>query len=456
MRTIYLDHNSTTPILPEVAASIARCHAEGHANPASQHGPGRRARQIIEDARERIAQLLGANTAGEHADRLIFTSGGTEANNLAMFGLAGESSGHLAVSAIEHPSVLAPAELLESRGWQVSRLPVDQHGVVQIGELIEVLSAPGFTGGSVSTPQRNADRSQIRSEPTPPADVLTSSQGLAPRQSRGLKETALTAVVQQSRGLEPSESKLTLIALMLGNNETGVLQPVGKLAEICAPYGVFLHTDAVQAVGKIPIDFRRLGAATLAFTAHKFHGPRGIGGLLVRSDVELRPLMFGGFQQAGLRPGTEDVALIVGLLTALEISHNDLTDRAARLSTLRDAFETKLRALLPEVAIHGDRVERLPHTSNVAFVGLDRRALVMALDLEGIACSTGSACASGSSEPSPVLMAMGLTEAMVASSLRFSFGTTTTAADIEEASERIVRVCLRLRSNSKNISGFVT
>jgi cysteine desulfurase len=202
----------------------------------------------------------------------------------------------------------------------------------------------------------------------------------------------------------------------------------------------------VQVVGKLPIDFAALGTATLAFSAHKFHGPRGIGGLLVRGEVELQPLLHGGFQQAGLRPGTEPVALIAGMHKALEIWNRDCEERRRRMTALRDRFEAGLLARIPSTIINGAIAERLPHTSNVSFPGFDRRALAMALDLEGVACSTGSACASGSSEPSPVLIAMGLPASVVAGSLRFSLGATTTEAEIDGAIERIVSVVDRLRS----------
>jgi cysteine desulfurase len=376
---VYLDHNSTTPVLPEVVEHMAECYAAGYGNAASQHDPGRRARRIVESAREAIGTVLGANLSGRRADRLIFTSGGTEANNLALFGLAGDRRGKLFASGIEHPSVAEPANVLARRGWELRPLGVDGRGVVALDEL-------------------------------------------------------------KFDGLSPA-----VATLMLGNNETGVLQPVAEAARICRASGVLLHTDAVQVVGKLPIDFGKLDAATMAFSAHKFHGPRGIGALLVRGDVDLSPLLYGGFQQAGLRPGTEPVALVAGMKRALEIWEREFVARENRMTTLRDRFESALQTRLAGVVINGAQAPRLPHTSNVSFRGLDRRAMAMALDLEGVACSTGSACASGSSEPSPVLLAMGLPEEVVEGSLRFSLGATTSDDEIDLAVERVIRVVSRLR-----------
>jgi cysteine desulfurase len=383
---IFLDYNSTTPLLDEVADSMSECYARGYGNPASQHGVGRQSRRLVEDAREAIAGLLGACLTGRRPDRLIFTSGGTEANNLALLGLAGDRRGRLFVSAIEHPSVVGPAEFLARHDWRVERVPADPTGAVQIDRFRDLVTGdrPAFA------------------------------------------------------------------ALMLGNNETGVLQPVEDLATTCNEQGMPLHTDAVQVVGKLPVDFTRLGAGTLAFSAHKFHGPRGIGGLLVRGDIELQPILHGGFQQGGLRPGTEPTPLIVGMGKALEIWRREADERLHRMTTLRDRFEAELRERIPDVVINGVAAARLPHTSNVSFPGLDRRALAMALDLEGVACSTGSACASGSSEPSPVLIAMGLADDMVAGSLRFSLGATTTQEEIDAAIERIVAVVDRLPAHNRH------
>lgn len=401
-RLIYLDHNATTPVLPEVVEAMRACYEEPYLNPASQHEYGRRARRTLEAARERIAELLGAKTTGIDADQVLFTSGGTEANNLAVRGLLASRMGrlrrdpplsgavdstesrlaesvHLIVSLLEHPSIAALADELASQGVQVDRLTANSDGVLQAAELSKLLR-PGTR----------------------------------------------------------------LLAAMLGQNETGVLQPIAELATTCAKHNVLVHTDAAQVIGKIPVDFRKLGVATMTVAAHKFHGPVGIGALLVRHGVELRPQLVGGFQQASLRPGTEPVALAVGLCRALELWHDEGEARVARLRQLRDHFEKQILAGWPSAVVIGRRAERLPQTSNIAFVGLDRQALFMALDQAGVACSTGSACASGSSEASPAHVAMGLEPALAKAALRFSFGATSTVADADEASCRILRCCNNL------------
>jgi cysteine desulfurase len=399
---IYLDHNATTPVLPEVGEAMRACWAQPLLNPASQHGFGRAARRAVEDARERIGELLGAGPA----DRVVFTSGGTEANNLAVSGLCRVGTAHqlrdqnspkragdlvgsahptrVIVSTIEHPSVAALVEQLERSGYDVARLGADRNGVIRAAELGDLLQA-----------------------------------------------------------------RASVVAAMLANNETGVVQPVAELAAIFGENGVPLHTDAAQAAGKLPIDFRKLGAATLTIAAHKFGGPVGIGALLVRNDIELQPQLFGGFQQAGTRPGTEAVALAVGMRTALELWEANRAMWTAHLRQLRDHFEEQLLAAGAlescRPVVIGASAERLPHTSNIAFVGLDRQQLFLALDQAGVACSTGSACASGSSEPSPAHLAMGLDAGVISSALRFSFGVSTTREEVAEATCRIIKVCNHLR-----------
>jgi cysteine desulfurase len=380
---IYLDHNATTPLLPEVVEAMRACHAEPCLNPASQHEFGRRARRRLEDARERIGTLVGASMTGREADAVVFTSGGTEANNLAVRSRAGSSpspKARVVISRLEHPSITALADELSRAGHHVDHLAVDPNGMLRVSDLPQVL-----------------------------------------------------------------HPETRLVTAILGHNETGVVQPVAEMAAICSERGVPLHTDAAQVVGKLPVDFRALGAATMSFAAHKFHGPLGIGALVVRHGVTLAPQLFGGFQQAGLRPGTESVALVVGMLTALELWRAEQEQRRLRLTALRDEFERAILALWPEAIVVGADSPRLPHTSNIAFVGLDRQALFIAFDQAGVACSTGSACASGSSEPSPALVAMGLDEAVFSSALRFSFGATTTAAEVAESSRRILKVCNDLR-----------
>ena len=388
MLPIYLDNNATTLLLPEVAEAMQAAHAAGYANPASQHREGRRARAVLEDARETIGRLLGAEVSRFAADQVLLTSGGTESNQLALRGLAkafaekrlAGKPGRVIVSTIEHPSITGAAEQLKSEGWDVQHLPVDAAGVVQVDQLAPLL-----------TPE--------------------------------------TAVV----------------SVMLANNETGVLQPIQELAAICREAGVLLHTDATQAVGKIPVNFQELGVDGLTCTAHKLHGPRGIGVLLHKNGVKLAPLWQGGFQQAGLRPGTEDVALAVGLQSALQFAAQEGSERAVRLREMRDLLETSLLEGWPDAVIHGQSADRLPHTTCISLPPLDRQALVMALDLAGVCCSTGSACASGSSEPSPVLLAMGVPEPLIRSAIRLSLGCLNTVAEVQQAAQRILMVSNDLR-----------
>ncbi len=384
MESIYLDHNATTPIHPEVAEAMRRAEGRGYANPASQHQPGQRARRALEGAKERIAHHLGVDLNGPPADRLVLTSGGTEANNLAVRGIAlarsGGGPGQVVVSAMEHSCVLGAAEHLLERGWRIDMLGVSPDGLVREDRLAGLLSA----------------------------------------------ETALVSVIA-------------------ANHEIGTLQPIDRLAAICHEKNVPLHTDAVQMAGKLPIDFCGLGVDAMTVAAHKFHGPLGIGALILRHDVPIEPLLFGGHQQGGLRPGTESIALAEGMAAALEIWHRDREAAAGRMTALRERFERRLLAGWPEVVIHGADARRLPNTSCIAFPGLDGQVLFTALDLSGVACSIGSACSSGSTELSPTLLALNLPKDLVAGSLRFSLGSGTTESEIDEAVRRILSVCSQLR-----------
>jgi cysteine desulfurase len=411
MQPIYLDHNATTPLSPDVAVAMSETAQRFLANPASQHRLGRETRRVVEDMRERIGELLGAGPK----DRVIFTSGGTESNNLALTGLGHRTppqppaspggspsrgpeiqttrraknprpeigaaqSPHLVISPLEHPSIARTADHLGAFGWQIDRLPATRDGEVQVAALAGLLS--------------------------------------------------------------PSTR---LVSVMLASNETGVLQPVAELAAVCRAHRILIHTDATQVVGKLPVNFTELGVDALTCTAHKFHGPLGVGALIVREGVELAPLLYGGFQQGALRPGTESAPLAVGIRVALDGPHPVADQRRERMTTLRDSFERQIRAGDLRAMVIGAAAPRLPNTSNIAFVGLDRQALMMALDLASVACSTGSACASGSSEPSPALVAMGLPDEQISSSIRFSLGATTTEAEIDEAARRILNVVNRLR-----------
>ncbi len=380
---IYVDNNATTPMAVDVAQAMSQAYESAFFNPASQHQAGQKARRRLDDARETILNLLGAEITRFASDRLVFTSGGTEANNLAMFGLGKQTDGQVIVSAIEHPSISEAADQLASRGVTVRRLPVDANGVVHdLAQLDNWLS-----------------------EPT------------------------------------------RLVSVMLGNNETGVLQPITEIAAICRDREVPLHVDAVQGIGKIPVNFRALGASAMTVTPHKFHGPRGIGALVLNDRVTLNPSMFGGSQQLAMRPGTESVELAIGFERALQLAIEALPEASIGMQTLRDRLELLLVDLIgeDEMVIIGRDAPRLPHTSNVAFPGIERQALVMALDMAGVACSTGSACASGSSEPSPTLIAMGLPEEVISSSIRLSLSRFTTEPEVDEVASRISNCVKHLR-----------
>jgi cysteine desulfurase len=378
MRAIYLDNNATTPLLPAVREAMEPFLTTSYGNPASSHGAGRRARQALENARELIATLLGAD-----ADEVIFTSGGTEANNLAIFGLCGSPPGQILLSPVEHPSVVEPSARLAELGFRVDRLTVDREGVI--------------------------------CDP-------------------------------DSENIPISATRLA--AVMLANNETGAVQPVSRLSARLGA-GTAFHCDAVQAAGKIPIDFHALGVTSLSLSAHKFHGPMGIGALLLRHGSKLAPLFFGGHQQQGRRPGTEPVALAVGLAAALELAHRQGDSRRLHVIKLRNHFLSLLRERAAPLALNGPVEGGLPHTLNVSFPGCQADSLLMNLDLAGVACSTGSACSSGSLLPSPVLRVMGLPDELLRSAMRFSLSFTLSEDDVDEATRRIASCVERLRRHAE-------
>jgi cysteine desulfurase len=375
MDLIYLDNNATTPLLPAAWEAMRAGFLESFGNPGSAHRAGRRARQILEDARERIAALLGA-----HADEVVFTSGATEANNLALAGLAGGPPGHLIASPIEHPSVAEPLRQLAHTGFALDTLPVSSVGTVRAADLASVL------------------RPETR-----------------------------------------------LVAVMLANHETGAIQPIAELTGTLDGRAAF-HCDAVQAAGKIPIDFHALGVTTLSLSAHKFHGPRGIGALLVRRGTRLRPMLHGGHQQQGRRPGTEPVALAAGMAVALDAACREMAQRTAHVRALRQTFLAQIRDGAGPVVLNGPADgEGIPHTLNLSFPPIKADALLIALDLAGVAASTGSACSSGSLLPSPVLQAMHVPDAVLRSAMRFSFSFMNTLAEAEEGARRICRIVQKLR-----------
>lgn len=379
MSAIDLDQNASSPLDPEVLEAMRPYWLAG-GNPESRHAAGRAARRGLEQARSVVAQVLRAEPS-----EVVFTSGGTEANNLALFGLVrGAGTGHIVTSAIEHPAVAAPLERLESEGWSVTRAPVDRAGRVDI---------------------------------------------------------------QVMAGALRSETRLA--TLMLANNEVGALQPVAELARLAAEHGALVHTDAVQAIGRVPVDFHALGATTLAASAHKFHGPGGVGALLVRQGARLAPLWVGGGQEGGRRPGTVPVALCVGMARALELWERSQHERHERWEGLRGRLANGLVAALAPgaVVVHGPERpgDRLPQTLNIGFRGVDGDSLLMQLDLAGVRASIGAACASGATRPSRTLEAMGVAKDCLRSSVRFSFGATTTAADIDAALRAIVAAVRRAR-----------
>lgn len=389
MRRIYLDHNATTPVAPEVLAAMLPYFAEGFGNASSIHSFGQTARAATEAARHEVAELIGARE-GE----IVFTSGGTEADNLAIFGTLAASSRpqtHVITSRIEHHAVLHSCQELERRGVAVTYLPVGAAGIVD------------------------------------PDDV----------------RRALTA-------------DTVLITIMQANNELGTIQPIVEIAAIAAEHGITMHTDAVQTVAKIPVDVRRLGVGLLSLSAHKFYGPKGVGALYVKKGTRLKPILYGGHHERDYRAGTENVPGIVGLGRAAQLARENLATDAARLTSLRDRLESSLLEAIANSGVNGDRARRVPNTSNLYFEGVEGEALVIALDLKGVACSTGAACASGAVEPSHVLTAIGSTPARARGSLRLSLGRSTTAEDLDYVLEFLPGVVAHLRELSPRYRKPVT
>jgi len=389
---IYLYHNATTKPHPEVVELMTRHWRDSFANAGSRYAAGRRARQVLEASRESMAAILGADP-----DEIVFTSGGTEANNMAILGLATGASGTIALTAAEHPAVIEACRFLQPRGWQLEFLPVDSDGL---------LCLPPW----VAAADTSASHSEFR---TP-----------------------------------NSELPLRLVTVIQAHNETGVIQDVAPLAAMCAARGIPIHLDAAQAVGKIPVNFHGLRVTSLALNARKFQGPGGIGALLIRRGAKLAPSSFGGHQEAGRRPGTEAVPLVACMARALELCTANQEQQMASVRTLRDRLEQKLAAACPPVVVNGSRGRRLPNTLNISFPGADGEAVLVALDLEGIACSLGSTCASGSAEPSPALLAMNCPREVWRSAIRFSLGADNTADEIDRAVEIISRVVTRMRSTA--------
>jgi cysteine desulfurase len=373
MTPIYLDHNATTPLLPETWEAMRAVTTEGVGNPSSAHAAGRKARQHLETARERMAELLGATP-----EEVIFTSGATEANNLAILGLAAPGErGVILAAPLEHPCVIEPLKQLSDAGFAIEWLPVTPHGTVE-------------------------------------------------------QKAILARVTEQTR----------LVSLMLVNHETGAIQPVRHVAKTLPKY-VLMHTDAAQAVGKIPVNFTDLGVTALTASAHKFGGPPGVGVLLLKKGTKLKPLTFGGHQQRGHRPGTEPVALAVGLATALDHAVRNLEANTAKVRGLKERFLARVGTEL----VLNSPSDASPFVLNVSFPGCRSELLLMALDLAGVSCSTGSACSSGSLLPSPVLQAMGVPDEVLHSAMRFSFSPTLSEAEIDAAADRVAKCVVRIRAN---------
>ena len=381
---IYLDNNATTQIDPLVVERMHELLRMRLANPSSQHAAGRQARQVVEQARESILKQCGGRTHGMASDQLLFTSGGTESNNLAIFGLSENVPGAIIVSSVEHPSVLAAAEYVRTQGREIRYLPCSADGVVCVDRLDEWLATQSTYG------------------------------------------------------------KIALVSLMLANNETGVLQPVAQAASMCRQAGVLIHTDAVQVLGKLEMDFAALGVDAMTITAHKLHGPVGIGALVLRNGIALSPRSFGGFQQLGQRPGTEMPVLAGGFEVSVTNAKSHLRERTSWMQSLRDDLQRKILVAIPHSIAVGAESTRLPHTLSIAFPGVERQSLQLALDMAGIACSTGSACASGSSQPSHVLQAMQLEPSIVRGGIRFSVSAETTSNEIDETVAALSKIIPKL------------
>ena len=378
MRRIYLDNNATTPVLPEVLEAMRPYFSERFGNASSIHHHGQETRAAVEHARDSVALLLGCRAA-----EIVFTSGGTEGDNLALSGLTC-SGDHVITSTVEHHAVLQACKHLEETGCEVTHVPVDGRGLVD------------------------------------PDDVR--------------------------RALRPNT---TLISIMMANNETGVLQPVEEIGRIAAEAEVCFHTDAVQAAGKVAIDVEQIGCDALTISGHKMHAPQGVGALYVRKGTRIQPLFYGGRHERSRRAGTENVPGIVAIGNAAEAAVQGF-DRGddRKIAALRDRLQQGILAQVGDANVNGDGAPRVPNTSNIYFEDIDGEAMVIALDLKGLAVSTGAACSSGAIEPSHVLTAMGLTVEKARASIRFSIGKQNTGEEIEIALALVPETVARLRELS--------
>jgi cysteine desulfurase len=386
-RRVYLDNSATTPVDPRVAAAMARAVVETFGNASSVHGFGQQARAAIDRARREVATLIGARQ-----NEIVFTSGGTESNNLAIRGVCEAAIAHgrhIITSAIEHPSVAGVCAELEKRGWEITRLPVYENGIVRI------------------------------------EDVAAS--------------------------LRPDT---VLITVMLANNEIGTIQPVREIGSLVrekratGQKHLWLHTDAVQAAGRLRLNVEELGCDLLTMSGHKLYAPKGVGALYVRRGVRLHGQNVGGHQERERRAGTENVPGIVAFGEAARLAREEFEQRSLHDRVFRDKFEDAVREKIPDVVMNGDREERLGHLSNISFRFIEGEGLLINLDLEGVAVSTGSACSSGTLEPSPVIRALGVDDEIARGSIRFSFGKDNSEADVDYVVEVLARAVERLRALS--------
>jgi len=386
MKRIYLDHNSTTPLHPEVLEAMLPYYKEAFGNPSTIYSFGQETRKATDEAREKVANLIGASP-----EEIIFTSGGTEADNLALKGVAAalEKKGkHIITSSIEHHAVLSALEYLEKRGYKISFLPVDKHGWLHPGQVEEAIT-----------------------------------------------------------------SQTTLISVMHANNEVGTIEPISEIGEIARKAGIYFHTDAIQTIGKIKVNVDDLKVDLLSLSAHKFYGPKGVGALYVRKGTIIHPLIHGGYQERRRRAGTENVAGIVGLAKAAEIASKEMVQQSRRESNLRDRLEKMIKENINYYRMNGHPTRRLPNTLNVSFEFIEGESLILNLDLKGIAASTGSACTSGSLEPSHVLIAMGVAPEIAQGSIRFSLGRDNRKEDIDYTVKNLVEIVGRLREMSPLFAG---